>query len=168
MVFNIVHKSQRFAYVLPGFYTFFAGQGVSGVFFGFVRRDNSGLPPAGRCTVIFLGRFWLCFFLCLARSDMLALHPAQQAPSNIDGGIYDFLRSKNFWNRARTVPFVCDPFFRRFDTRDPQVFSVTHRVRKRHEVMKSSDVRLWKWLSDDVLAIVTKTVGGLLTYWIYM
>ena len=51
-------------------------------------------------------------------------------------------------------------FLRRFITRDPQVFSVTHRVRRRHEVIKASDLRLWRWLSDDVLAIVTKTVSA--------
>lgn len=26
--------------------------------------------------------------------------------------------------------------------------------------MDASNVRLWKWLTDDVLAIVTKTVGA--------
>ncbi|CAM9250646.1 unnamed protein product [Scytosiphon promiscuus] len=38
-----------------------------------------------------------------------------------------------------------------------QVFSVTQRVRRRHEPVKASDVRLWKWMADDVIAIVTQT-----------
>ncbi|CAM9243724.1 unnamed protein product [Ectocarpus sp. 12 AP-2014] len=40
--------------------------------------------------------------------------------------------------------------------RGMQVFSVTHRVRRRHVVIKSSSVRLWKWIGDDVIVIVTK------------
>ncbi|CAM9598948.1 unnamed protein product, partial [Ectocarpus sp. 13 AM-2016] len=40
--------------------------------------------------------------------------------------------------------------------RGMQVFSVTHRVRKRHVVIKSSSVRLWKWIGDDVIVIITK------------
>lgn len=39
------------------------------------------------------------------------------------------------------------------------MFSITQRVRRRHEVFEASDVRLWKWMADDILAIVTKTVG---------
>lgn len=31
--------------------------------------------------------------------------------------------------------------------------------RRRHEVMESSDVRFWRWLSDDVIAIVTNSVS---------
>ncbi|CAM9133566.1 unnamed protein product, partial [Hapterophycus canaliculatus] len=38
-----------------------------------------------------------------------------------------------------------------------QVFSVTQRIRRRHEPMKASDVRLWKWMTDDMIVIVTKT-----------
>ncbi|CAM9458952.1 unnamed protein product, partial [Pylaiella littoralis] len=41
--------------------------------------------------------------------------------------------------------------------RGMQVFSVTCRVRRRREVLEASDVRLWKWMAEDVIAIVTKT-----------
>lgn len=88
----------------------------------------------------------------------IGLHPALSTKfQHRQSRCFTYIRSKHARARLPWAAFAVRCFF---SNRDSQVFSVTHRVRKRHEVMDSSDVRLWKWLSGDVLAIVTKTVGA--------